>query len=705
MRGLLLPALLILTSCSSAPRALLVRPLEEAGADAADAAEGAPDAGLDADPTLGGPCTDDAQCDDHIPCTYDSCDKSLLRCRNVPDDTQCDDGVYCDGKERCVLLHGCEPGPVVTCDDGNPCTINHCVEATKSCAHDPRDVDGDGDPDDHCVPHHDCNDLDPTVASTHSEVCQNHKDDNCNGLVDEQPCVVPQGDTCPNAVAVGAPGTYAVSTVGADRNFATSCSVTQPSGARTLVVAVTVPPGPHVDIDVWATTATGEVALAMDASCGQPSTELACAFAPGATVMRLRARNQAPGTYALVVTTQMESSVELAIDYLSPTPRATNESCSNAAPITPDTPTTVSIIDPAKDLPSACAATTGELTYALTLGATSDVRVFASILKGSGQPVLGLRDPACAGAADELRCNEGPVPPLFARGLPPGTYVITVAATSPVDESILVKTYPPTTPPADESCASPPAAVENGTLAVDLSNNEAAIQDGCLPGSPSAAFDLPLAVASDVLLVGRMPENETGAVSLDDLTCTAAGRLACGTGSTPARVGKRNVPAGDYRAVLADALGEQDSLMALVRPTVPPTIVSSADVCATALTIPPEGGFFTGDTSTANADYSDSCDSASSPPFGAPDQVLTLTLAQPERVVFDMEGSVYRTILDVHQGPSCPGPEVSGACYVGFTPARSFLDLELAAGQYWVVIDGYAGEKGSWNLDVRVLPP
>jgi len=92
-------------------------------------------------------------------------------------------------------------------------------------------------------------------------------------------------------------------------------------------------------------------------------------------------------------------------------------------------------------------------------------------------------------------------------------------------------------------------------------------------------------------------------------------------------------------------------------------------------------------------------------PGGAPDQVLALNLSAPQRVVLDMEGSGYTTILDVRQGPSCPGTPLPNACYVGFTAQKSFLDLELQAGAYWIIIDGYALDRGAWDLDVRVLPP
>jgi hypothetical protein len=72
-----------------------------------------------------------------------------------------------------------------------------------------------------------------------------------------------------------------------------------------------------------------------------------------------------------------------------------------------------------------------------------------------------------------------------------------------------------------------------------------------------------------------------------------------------------------------------------------------------------------------------------------------------------MEGSTYTTLLDVRmaQGSDCPGTPVPNACYVGFTAQRSFLDLELAAGQYYVLVSGLGGDKGAWDLDVRVLPP
>ena len=98
----------------------------EAG-DASSEAGGATDAGA---LVLGGPCLENAQCDDHLDCTFDSCNLALRRCQFVPDDMRCQNGVFCDGVERCDSQLGCRPGSAPDCNDTNTCTIDACNEAT-----------------------------------------------------------------------------------------------------------------------------------------------------------------------------------------------------------------------------------------------------------------------------------------------------------------------------------------------------------------------------------------------------------------------------------------------------------------------------------------------------------------------------------------------------------------------------------------------
>jgi hypothetical protein len=154
---------------------------------------------------------------------------------------------------------------------------------------------------------------------------------------------------------------------------------------------------------------------------------------------------------------------------------------------------------------------------------------------------------------------------------------------------------------------------------------------------------------------------------------------------------------------MESALGYPATVLAAVRPTSAPTLVPGSEGCADAVTIDPQGGFYQGNTGNAAPDLSASCDFAT--PAGAPDQLLKLTLGSPRRVVFDMRGSDFDTLLDVRSGPTCPGDEVPGACAVFSSGDRSYLDLELPAGDYFVQIDGYAGAFGNWFLNVFVLDP
>jgi hypothetical protein len=132
--------------------------------------------------------------------------------------------------------------------------------------------------------------------------------------------------------------------------------------------------------------------------------------------------------------------------------------------------------------------------------------------------------------------------------------------------------------------------------------------------------------------------------------------------------------------------------------------VPFSDSCEDATTIPETGGRFIGNTATANPNYDASCDSASSLPPGAPDQVLRLELSEPRRVVLDMRGSAYHTLLAVREASECPGEELPFACFPDLGFIESYLDLDLDAGAYLVQIDGYDGDAGPWQLDVFTAP-
>ncbi len=691
-------------ACSSTARPDPFATDLDASVDAADGAKDGPaDAPDDADPSLGGPCVDDKQCDDKIACTTDRCDGTLKRCRYTGDATLCDDGVYCNGQETCLAGLGCGHGAPVTCSDSDPCTIGQCDEAARTCKTSQRDSDGDGDPDDHCVAKRDCNDTDPTVSSLASEICGNKKDDNCNGQVDEQGCVTAQGDSCASPLTFTT-GTTILSTAGATYSFLTGCNLPIPASQHDVVGTFTIPPGPARDVEVSATAVGGSyVAVAIMGTCGDATTAKSCDTSTSQA--RTRARSLPPGTYTLWVATQYDATVTLKIALFDATTPPTNETCASPQAIALDTPFDVSLVGVKQDLPSRCNASSGELTYSFTLTQAKDVRVFGNTTLGTAEPVLSLRTAACTTTTDEISCRTNTQLPLFARNLQPGSYVLSVGSTDPIDATVSVQTSAPTTAPADQACGTAPLVAINTTTAISLADRVDAIKDGCFANNPNGAYAFTVSQASDVLLVARFPQNEVGAVSLLDATCSDLTRLGCSLGSTPVRTFARNVPPGSYRAVLTDMLGLTASITPLVRPVSTAAAINGADECSSAFTISDGGGLFTGDTSSSIGQYDHGCDAPTVPAGGGPDQVGKLVLTQKKRVVLELVGSGFTPILEVQKGTTCPAQLIKGACHVGFNSNKSFLDLDLDAGTYYVFIDGYNMTKGVWSLDAHIVDP
>ena len=67
-------------------------------------------------------------CDDQNPCTDDLCD-ALNGCEYWPNIAPCSDGNACTQTDMCAAKV-CVAGPLVNCDDGNDCTLDACDIAT-----------------------------------------------------------------------------------------------------------------------------------------------------------------------------------------------------------------------------------------------------------------------------------------------------------------------------------------------------------------------------------------------------------------------------------------------------------------------------------------------------------------------------------------------------------------------------------------------
>lgn len=661
------------------------------------------------DPTLGRACSLDEQCNDGLGCTDDFCDPQLGLCRFSTVGARCQDQVYCNGEERCVPGVGCRSGEPITCSDGSTCTIDRCVEETRSCEHRPRDADGDGDPVWNCSGGTDCDDEDPRIHGGALEVCDNLRDDDCDQAVDEVDCGSPANDSCADPLVVMASGTYPVSLASAAEDLALSCA---DAGAmrRDGVVALVVPEGPPLDIDVTAVAEDSGLALEAWTDCADPGSSLGCTLGvsrPGGVgqVARLILRQVRPGAVALAVSGEGDSEVSLSVLYGAAAPRPQNETCATADPLPESRNVMISLASSRDSLETACGQPVGNVVYQFDLLTPRDVLISAAPIDDRGTPTISLRDSRCDPLAAELTCRSGTPAVLFARALPPGTYTVAVGALGPSDLNLFFESFEPTEAQSGEGCLAPPA-IENGrTQSLQLVGRADAVASSCLAGAPDASFRLALQETSDVLLVEQVSPRDTGAVSLLGRDCDPKSARVCESApGQMVRARAHRVEAGEYVVVAESALGGPITLTAMLRPPARPTLVGLSDSCEEALRIEPSGGRFLGNTSNARADFEASCDYVGAGPGGARDQMLLLELSETRRVVLDMQESEFETLLTVREADSCPGPEVAGACALGRGSGRSFLDLTLKAGNYWIQIDGFAGASGAWVLDVYTAP-
>lgn len=662
------------------------------------------------DPTLGTSCLDDGQCDDGIDCTADACDNALARCRHVANDDLCADDSFCNGIEVCDLSVGCRSGPPTACSDETTCTIDRCVEETRSCEHVPRDADGDGDPVRNCGGS-DCDDSDASVNGKRPEVCANGADDDCDGFADEADCVAPAHDECVDALEIDRDEIVELSLVAATESVALSC--VEPGGIRRdVVVALIVSGNVPRDIEVTATSTDPGLALAFRGACTEGATDLACSEAVTRRVAaegqfsRLHLYGVKPGAYPLYVSGLNDSSVTVSVRYDRASEPPQNETCGTAAELTDGSRLVADLAGAVYDVEGACSRRLPELVYRFELDEASDIVARATALDGYGIPALSLRSARCTALAEELDCRSAQPARLFARALPAGVYYLALGATTPSAVELSFDVLPASAPDPDEGCDDPPPLTSGSTIAVDLGNHVNSVASECLPGALDATYALGLDARSDVLLVERLSAGDTGAVSLLAAGCAANSERSCKSSATsPVRARAFGLPPGDYAVVAESRNGSPIELSAFTRPAAPEVAVAFADGCDDAVLIPDTGGRFSGNTGNFSADFEASCDYGGVSAGGASDQMLRLHLEESRRVILDMSGTQYSSMLVVRRALGCPGPELLHACAPGRGSERSFLDLTLEAGDYFVQIDGFANAKGPWKLDVYFGTP
>lgn len=639
-------------------------------------------------PDAGTACTTNEECADAVNCTNDVCDRG--HCRNTIDLTVCSDEIFCNGVEQCDLIRGCVPGPPESCNDDDVCTIDQCVEESKSCMHAPRDFDEDGEADWHCEGGTDCDDRNPARGSDVAEICGDAVDNNCNDSVDEMPCGRPPHDDCSDALDVSAGGVFDISTIGTTPDFTLSCGST---GWKDIVATFTL--SEAKDISIEGSSSSAVVAVALRATCdGGSETECNSGF-PGA----LRRRSLAAGTYFLLISTSSPSDVTLTVSFSDATAIPSNESCSAPVDVSAGGHFLGSFVDVVSDLTLACSPSAApDLVYTFTIASPKDVAVRAT--SPSGDTIVGAVRSTCTGP--ELRCTGGAPLSTNLHSLAAGTYFIVLEGPTyrEIDFDLEVVFTDPTEPVAGDTCANAiPLTLGMSTLGV-LSDKEDDVPISCGSQHADAVYSFTISETQDVTVLVDSGTRYMNAAITPTCGGATSVELGCSAGA-PARSRLRGLAAGTYYVIVETYGGS--SFQISVDATAPTMVtpVSGNDICGSPTVIPVTGGFFSGDTSGLNNDYTGSCGSSA----GSKDAAFQLVLTESKHVTASTDGSAFDTVLLLQSDPCGVGHEIQ-CDDDGADGGTSLIDRTLVAGTYYFIVDGFGtGSAGAYYLEVLVADP
>ena len=342
-----------------------------------------PDAGHD---VMGLPdgavlCNVDRDCGDGIACTRDACQPGGF-CRNVPDNSGCGDDLFCNGVEVCDGLRGCMPSIPRRCADDDVCTVDSCDEKAKSCVHEPRDFDGDGEVDWHCFGGTDCDDFDVTRAHDAAELCEDGLDNDCDDMVDESRCGSAEHDRCEEALDVSAGGRFALGLAGAAPDYALSCTM---PGARDVAFTFELDEPRDVSLSASGFLADGSeetASLSLRERCEELGTEVECREGfPG----QIRVRALPAGRYFVIASSAQSSELVLDARFEAATEAPENTSCRSPQDISEGGRFESSFVDVGDDEDIPCGfEDAADLVYAFTLDDEADVELSAISFTTSG---------------------------------------------------------------------------------------------------------------------------------------------------------------------------------------------------------------------------------------------------------------------------------------------------------------------------------
>jgi hypothetical protein len=695
-----------LGACEVSQRRLEVPPLAPEVPELVDAGPPRPDGAVD--------CDDDSDCSDGVDCTQDRC-VSAGYCENRNDNSLCSDEVFCNGEEICDHIEGCLPGREPGCQDFDTCTVDACDEGLKRCTHLPRDFDEDGEVDWHCLGGTDCDDLDDTRGGDLTEICQDGIDNDCDGSVDETlACGRPEHDTCADALDVSAGGSFEISLAGALHDYTLGCAV---APARDVAFSFRLAKPQDVTLRARGVLADGNqesAMLAVRRACDDLLSEVECA---GGFPGQVRMRALPAGEYFVIATAEPARRVVLDVKFDAASAAPTHMDCSTPLDLGAGGRISGDLVDVSNVTDIQCGfAGAGDLFYTFSLSATQDVEI--SAIAATGERMNFAVRSVCDDPNSTLRCETDAPAQARLHALSPGTYFLVLEgpSTREVDFDLDVAILPPTPAPPGDECATAIQLPLDTKVAGSLVGLQDTVNLVC--ECPSEKPEVPCGLFFDeaiyVLDVAQATDLDVqveggGEAVLDfalQSTCGQnAGQLACQNAGFQTRV--RNVQPGRYYLVVESADQVAFGIQVDQLPLSQPTAVSGNDSCASAQTIPVSGGLFAGDTLGMLDDYQGSCGGAAR----SKDAVFKLDLDTQRRVRAELVGT-FDTVLHMFANTAgaagCPGyTDLPDGCDDdGGSGSGSLLDLELDAGSYFLIVDGYNTlNAGAYTLEVTIEAP
>jgi hypothetical protein len=424
------------------------------------------------------------------------------------------------------------------------------------------------------------------------------------------------------------------------------------------------------------------------------------------------------GTYFLWIdgANNTEGPFSLAVDL---TPPPVGDTCSNPKPLTfsngpaggtvSDTASTLTF---ANDSQGSCGGGSApDHIYSFTTNALLDLRASVSTTTSGYQPVLYLRNAACAGA--ERLCtfaaSAGATASLATPNLPAGTYFLWVDGGGAVGGNFTLNASL-TAPVVGDTCASPKTlGFTNGQAGGTVSepgDTTTYFHDTtgtCSTGlHPDAIYTFTTNATLD-LRVTATPTSSAlqPSVYLRSSSCTGV-QQGCGLATAPGSAGTLAIgalAAGTYYLVVDGHNGTAGPYTLNASLTAP----VAGDSCSgpKALNFVSGSASDTGDTSTLFHETSLTC-----APGTAPDAIYSFTTASvlDLRVSVTPTGGTFQPAISLRTS-SCLGTQQACGAATAGGAVGSISVGALPIGTYYLVVDGANNTAGAYSLSATLTTP